>query len=135
MMPRPRGGIRVKLSLAVFLLAMSVPAFAGPGVSPEQVYIDCVARQTVRFSPSGKPFEAVLQAANLACNREAASMQVVTPELANISRELATRFAFLTFMKSRAHLPGACQAARRANAPASACANPASAYARCASQK
>lgn len=93
----------MKLALVAFLLAVAVPASAGPGVSPEQVYIDCVTRQTVQFSPSGKTFEIVLGAAVLACKGEAVSMQSVTPELANITRDIARRFALLGFMQARAY--------------------------------
>jgi|SRR5690242_17775075 len=94
----------MKLSLVAFLAVAAVPVLAGQSVSPEQAYIDCVGRQTVRVSPNGKPFDAVLETANLACNSEAASMQAATPELVNITKEFARRTAFLYFMKSRAHL-------------------------------
>ena len=95
----------MKVSLVAFLVVAAVPVLAEQSVSPEQAYIDCVGRQTVRFSPNGKPFDAVLETANLACTGEAASMQAATPALVNITKEFARRTAFLYFMKSRAHLP------------------------------
>jgi len=93
----------MKLALVAFLLAVAVPALAGPGISPEQAYIDCVTRQTVQFSPSGKTFEIVLATAILACKEEAASMQSATPEFASVTTEIARRFALLGFMQARAY--------------------------------
>ena len=94
----------MKFSLVALLVVVAFPVFAEQSVSPEQAYIDCVGRQTARFSPNGKPFDAVLQTANLACTSEAASMQAAAPALVSISREFARRTAFLYFMKSREHL-------------------------------